>query len=460
MKGRTSMHNNDNPVTAQNPRQSGRILVGIDAAITARHHIAIRDDVGEKSTRFSVEPTLAGLRTLTDKLSGYDDIDATVEPTSMTWLPLTIAVENAGGTMHMVGARHSARLRGAIVGKSKSDVIDAEVLTRASQVFDLTPLRLPTPAQLALRRSVIRRAAAVIDANRSWRRLMSLARWAFPDVWTAFAGSLPTATAVLQRWPDIRLLACARRATLTAVVAAHTRGVDDTPARAQAIKTAATGWAAFWDGHLDLDALTVDVTEHLTDLTDDQARVARFTAHSTRWWEHLYGDDELLLSVPGMGPVTAATVRAFLGDGSSFSSAKKAASYVGITPSTWSSGTVSQPRRAITKEGPAPLRLALFQAAGAARRTDPQLAAFYHRLMTTQGHCHTQATIAVARKLAERTWVTITTGRPYQLRDINGDPVTARRAKELIHTHCRVATSTRAQTRAHTGTVRKSKLTR
>jgi transposase len=289
---------------------------------------------------------------------------------------------------------------------------------------------------------------------------MSLARWAFPDMWTAFAGSLPTATAVLARWPDIRLLASARRATLTAVIAAHTRGVDNTPARAQAVKDAAAGWAAFWDGHLDLDALTVDVIEHLTDLTDDQARVARFTAHSTRWWEHLYGDDEPLLSVPGMGPVTAATVRAFLGDGSTFSSAKKAASYVGITPSTWSSGTMSHPRRAITKEGPAPLRLALFQAAGAARRTDPQLAAFYHRLMTTRGHCHTQATIAVARKLAERIWVTITTGRHYQLRHPNGEPVTAREAKELINAHYRVDASTRARTRANTSTVRKSKLTR
>ncbi|MFV4653369.1 hypothetical protein ACNJU3_20980, partial [Mycobacterium tuberculosis] len=84
------------PVTAENPGRSRRTLVGIDAAITACHHIAIRDDVGARSIRFSVAPTLAGLRTLTDKLSGYDDIDATVEPTSMTWLPLTIAVENAG----------------------------------------------------------------------------------------------------------------------------------------------------------------------------------------------------------------------------------------------------------------------------------------------------------------------------------------------------------------------------
>jgi hypothetical protein len=171
-EGKTSVHNNANSAGAENPRQSGRTLVGIDAAITARHHIAIRDDAGEKSTRFSVEPTLAGLRTLTDKLSGYDDINAPVEPTSMTWLPLTIAVENAGGTMRMVGARHSARLPGAIVGKSKSGVIDAEVLTRASQVFDLTPLILPTPAQLALRRSVIRRAAAAraLQVALTWAR--------------------------------------------------------------------------------------------------------------------------------------------------------------------------------------------------------------------------------------------------------------------------------------------------
>ena len=302
------MHSNANLTTSRSPRERGWTLVGIDAAITARHHIAVLDEADGKSSRFSVEPTLAGLRTLTEKLSGYDEVHATVEPTSMTWLPLTIAVENAGGTMHMIGARHSARLRGAIIGKSKSDAIDAEVLTRAGQVFDLAPLTLPTPGQLALRRAVIRRAAAVIDANRSWRRLMSLARWAFPDVWTAFAGSLSTAVAVLGRWPDLRLLAAARRATLIAVVAAHTRGVGDTPARAEAIKTAAAGWAAFWDGRLDLDALTIDVTEHLGDLADDQARVARLGAHATRWWEHLYGDDELLLSVPGMGPVTAADI--------------------------------------------------------------------------------------------------------------------------------------------------------
>ncbi len=86
----------------------------------------------------------------------------------MTCMPLTIAVENAGD------ARPARALRPAAGDwQSKSDV-DAEVLTCASEVPDLTPLTLPTP--MALRRSVIRRAGAVIRREPSWRRLMPLAR--------------------------------------------------------------------------------------------------------------------------------------------------------------------------------------------------------------------------------------------------------------------------------------------
>lgn len=74
--------------------------------------------------------------------------------------------------MALLGSRHSARLRGAIVGKNKSDVIDADVLARAGDVFALGPIPVMTPPQLALRRAVTRRGAAVIDGNRYWRRLM------------------------------------------------------------------------------------------------------------------------------------------------------------------------------------------------------------------------------------------------------------------------------------------------
>lgn|GEM_PF-5423565 len=152
----------------------------------------------------------------------------------------------------------------------------------------------------------------------------------------------------------------------------------------------------------DLDALAWDVSEHLSDLAVAADRVERATVADTAYWEQLYGQDELLTSLPGMGPVTAPTVRAFLGDAAGFPTAKAAAGYVGITPSNWSSGTVTQLGRAITKEGPAVLRLAFYQAGNAARRGDPQLAAFYHLLISERGHRHTSATVAVARK-ARRT---------------------------------------------------------
>jgi transposase len=439
------------------------VQVGIDAAIVAQHHVCIRetDAHGRVSThRFQVQPTLAGLVALAKRLAAYPGAVAVAEPTSMTWLGLSIAVTEAGGQFALLGSRHAARLRGAISGKNKTDVIDADVLARAGEVFDLRPLRLPTPTELALRRLCVRRGAAVIDGNRHLRRLLSLARWAFPDVWNAFATSMPTAKAVLGRWPHLSQLATARRPALTAVVAEHTRGVADVPDRVEAIRNHAAAWEKFWTGRLDLDALAFDVTEHLTDLALAEQRVARLTEHARRYWERLYGDDALLNSIPGVGPVTGPTIRAYLGDGSLHATAKDAASYVGITPSNWSSGTVIQPSRAISKEGPPVLRLAFYQTANVARGHDPQLAAFYHRLMVHRGHTHTQACVAVARKLVERTWTVLHRAQPYQIRDLDGNPVTQRAAKQLIKDHYTVDEQTRSRARARTAATKRSKTTR
>jgi hypothetical protein len=161
-----------------------------------------------------------------------------------------------------------------------------------------------------------------------------------------------------------------------------------------------------------LDALGWETAELLADLTAADARVDRATEQTRRWWEYLWGDDPVLLSVPGMGPILAPTVRAFLADGSHFNNAKAAQSFVGLNPSNWSSRQMESPSRAITKEGPPVLRLAFYQAANVARTRDPQLAEFYQRLMVERGHCHTKANCAVARKLVARTWVTIVSGTP------------------------------------------------
>ena len=132
---------------------------------------------------------------------------------------------------------------------------------------------------------------------------------------------------------------------------------------------------------------------------------------------------------------------------------------MGLNPSNWSSGQMEAPSRAITKEGPAVLRLAFYQAGNVARTLDPQLAAFYRRLMVERGHCHTQASCAAARKLVARTWATLTAGRGYQLRDLDGQPITRRQAKQQA-TALAVPDDVRQRARARSAATHRARLTR
>jgi hypothetical protein len=62
------------------------------------------------------------------------------------------------------------------------------------------------------------------------------------------------------------------------------------PAHATAVKPSARRWADFWGGHLDLDALAVDITDPPTDLEGGRLR-ARGGNIST--------ESTLMLSQPG-----------------------------------------------------------------------------------------------------------------------------------------------------------------
>ncbi len=442
---------------------SSAVAIGIDAAVVAKHHIIVRRPeagrAGEVIDDFTAGPTLAGLDALAKRLSTWPGAIAVAEPTSMTWLPLAVTLGQAGVDLALVGNRHSARLRSALAGKNKSDPIDAQVLSRAGEFFELAPARIPTAPELALRRAVQRRGKAIVDANRCLRRVISLARWAFPDVWDACSGSRSTAIGILTRWPRVDALGRARTSSIIEVVAAHTRGVADVERRATAIRDAAGRWTDFWVGHLDFDALGWEVAELVADLAAGEERIERAGVQAQRYWEEIYGDDRLLLSVPGMGPRTGPVVRAFLGNCSHFGSAKQAQAYVGLNPSNWASGQTASPSRGITKEGPSVLRLAFYQAANVARVRDPQLAEFYRRLMVERGHCHTKANCAVARKLVARTWSTLTTGAFYELRNVDGTPVTRAEGARSAATYA-VSEDVRRRSRSHSAATHRGRLTR
>jgi hypothetical protein len=82
------------------------VRVGIDAAIVAQHEVCIRaiDAQGRVRTdRFRVQPTLAGLRSLSNRLAEMPGVVAVAEPTSMTWLALSVALRDAGCDLSLLG---------------------------------------------------------------------------------------------------------------------------------------------------------------------------------------------------------------------------------------------------------------------------------------------------------------------------------------------------------------------
>ena len=86
----------------------------------------------------------------------------------------------------------------------------------------------------------------------------------------------------------------------------------------------------------------------------------------------------------------------------------------------------------ITKDGPPRYRRGLYLAADVGRQWDPQLAKIYYAQMVHKGNCHTQAVCAVATHLTARIHVVLGEDRPYELRDLEGNPISRKDARALI----------------------------
>jgi transposase len=110
----------------------------------------------------------------------------------------------------------------------------------------------------------------------------------------------------------------------------------------------------------------------------------------------------LLMTHPGVGPVTALATDVFLGDPSRFTDGKALASYVGMIPSEYSSGA-RQRLGGLSKQGNPLLRFLWGEAAMHAVRRDPELQRFYRRKLLQKGLG--KARVAAARKLGIRLWI-------------------------------------------------------
>jgi transposase len=111
-----------------------------------------------------------------------------------------------------------------------------------------------------------------------------------------------------------------------------------------------------------------------------------------------------LTRLPGAGPFTAPVIVAEIGDVSRFASARKLASWAGLTPTVRGSDRILWHGH-ISKQGPAWLRRVLCEAAQTAKR-HPGFAASHAAIARRRGK--KIATTAIARKLLARAWQLLT----------------------------------------------------
>lgn len=135
-----------------------------------------------------------------------------------------------------------------------------------------------------------------------------------------------------------------------------------------------------------------------------EREIAKFVAVSA--------DARRLMTVPGVGMVTAATFCAQVGEIGRFESPKSLVGYLGLDPRVRQSGNSAAATGRISKEGSALARHVLVESAHTAVRTPGPIRAFYERVRARRGHGI--AIVATARKMVTIFWTLLTKDEDYR----------------------------------------------
>ncbi len=131
-------------------------------------------------------------------------------------------------------------------------------------------------------------------------------------------------------------------------------------------------------------------------------------------------DAQRLMTVPGIGVLTATAMVALVGDIHRFRSGRQFASWLGLTPREHSSGA-SRRLGSITRHGNSYLRMLLIHGARSALRAGvvsdrPDDLRAWAKEVSIR-HCHNVAAVALANKLARICWRTWRDGRDFERRE-------------------------------------------
>ena len=443
-------------MTSKEEEYVQELTLGIDVACRAAHQASLADqacDFAWSGRRFRT--TTADLDRLWASIPSPAAVTVVLEPTRNAWVPLAAWFRRHGARVVLVPPEQSADLRDYYSKHAKSDRLDSRMLARLPLLHPegLRPAEGLGPAD-PLRRATRLRASLVKRRNVILARLDTYLELMGPGWHAAFGADLASNTALrfmaagdadphtTRRLGNARLARFIWRYS-------HGHWGEDLAGK---LPTAAGETLALWDGELDYTELAADIAAEArlalaltTQIRDLDTKLASLL--------HQLDPAGIMTSAPGVGIINGAQILARLGDPARFRSLAGARSFTGLVPSLTASG-VNGRHGPPTKSGDAPLREALFMAADTARRTDPTLAARYHRLMVHQGKHHNSALCHISTALLTKIIACWRAGTPYQIRDTDGTPLTAAQGRAIVTARYRVSDDLRAQRRTSHGSAK------
>jgi transposase len=392
-------------------------FVGIDVALR-EHRVAVLDRDGEAAgPSFTIAASKDGMATLLRTLAARDATAAQtligLEASGHLWENLEAALVGAGYRVLVLNPLQTRRYRDVLRRKAKTDDIDAHVIAGLIRSGAAQASYVPDEHIQSLRELARLRARLMDDRQDYLRQLIAQLDVVLPEHQTAL-GDLRSARArgILAQFPTAQHLAQASpRAIRRAAEDAGTRGfaLDDAIAvRDAARQSLYSGKAAA--ARAQVVRTLVSQLDRLTTAIDEVDRAATALLPPS---EPGTGpsDADLLQTIPGIGPHTAATLLGELGAPTRFTDAPALVAYVGFYPVITESGQhVGRPR--LSAVGSRIARRALYLAAVNAVRRSAEWRTIYLR-KRAQGKPAKQALIVVAVKLLHTLYAMLKHRRPY-----------------------------------------------
>jgi transposase len=378
-------------------------FVGIDVALR-EHRIAVLDRDGEAvgpsvTIAASQDGVATLLRTLAARAAPAAQTLIGLEASGHLWENLEAVLVGAGDRVLVLNPLQTRRYRDVVRRKAKTDDIDAHLIAGLLRAGVAQASYVPDEPIQSLRELARRRARLLADRQDYLRQLSAPLDVVLPEH-HAVLGDLLTARArgILAQFPTAQhLVHASPRAIRRAAEDAGARGFsldDATEVRDRARRSLYRGKAAAARAHV--VRTLVSQLERLTSAMDEVDRAATALLPPS---EPGMGpsDAELLQTIPGIGPQTAATLLGELGALTRFTDARALVAYVGFYPVIRESGDHAAPPR-LSRIGPRIARHSLYLAAFNAVRHRGEWRTIYLR-KKAQGNTSKQALVVVAVKL-------------------------------------------------------------